>query len=418
MKTAKMTDKYSIYLFLINTLSFFMGFFSLSTLTYRFWPLINRFIGAFIVVSLVLIYFVSLKKKDLIFLLLVLLVDCLSFLRVHDFKQNLNDAIYWTTTLLFIWKLFDYHFSSNLYHSIGKLKMVYLFLALANTIIIAIGFFLKTCYTDAWNGNYYLCFAYSQHSFCCSVCITMVMCLFCFPKIKSDLAKLAVFLILTYALFQSGARTYLLSLPTLWYFFIKYSIFGKKKRLLVFCLLLLGFILFFFKSSMFEKMVYTYNNTWSSENSLVSFSSGRFEFWLIDLNAYSKLDWFQKIFGSGFDYVYLVNRDSYGLYIWAHNDFINTLLCNGLFGLFVYCTAFFTIFKCRSHFRRYDFFWVFFYIFSVTFINGLFAYQHYLFSFVFLFIFAEFATNKSLHAFYKNVSEGRPLVKAILTTKQ
>lgn len=65
-------------------------------------------------------------------------------------------------------------------------------------------------------------------------------------------------------------------------------------------------------------------------------SSGRFTFWKIDLLEYIKFNPFEKMFGSSFKFLEIINEKYFGLTIGAHNDLIELLLGIGFIGLLTY----------------------------------------------------------------------------------
>jgi hypothetical protein len=62
-------------------------------------------------------------------------------------------------------------------------------------------------------------------------------------------------------------------------------------------------------------------------------TSGRNIFWQYDWEAYSQWSLFKQIFGDGFRASRAVNFEKIGSYIYAHNDVLNLILCNGALGL-------------------------------------------------------------------------------------
>lgn len=371
--------------------TFLLAFFSFSTLTYRFWPAINIILGFFIFGILILIYFDSLKKKDIAILLPIILISVLSLRYMENISTNIGDALRWIITLMLLWKICDKDFSSKIFLSCKKISRVLNCISLINILIIAVGLFLDICYSHSWEGRYYICFAYSEHSFCCSALISFVLVLISAEKNKRYLIKIPCFLILSFSIFQSGARTYIISIIILWLFVFKYYIQNKKLKYYLIPLFMVLFVFFIVNSNIMEKIIFTYNNQYISNDTSTSISSGRFDFWKIDLHAFSELNLFDQLFGTSFDYVYIVNLNNYGLEIWAHNDFINVLLCNGIFGLFIYVVVLmrtiFVMFKNKV--KHFDAILVFMFYLIVAFINGLFGYQHYLYCYVLLYCFID-----------------------------
>lgn len=70
-----------------------------------------------------------------------------------------------------------------------------------------------------------------------------------------------------------------------------------------------------------------------------SFTSGRTVFWEKDVQAFLNANIVDRTFGQGYNLVYYVNKESIDAYIYAHNDFLNILIANGILGLLIYLVA-------------------------------------------------------------------------------
>ena len=46
-----------------------------------------------------------------------------------------------------------------------------------------------------------------------------------------------------------------------------------------------------------------------------------------------------RLFGQGYNFVYYVNKKAIDAYIYAHNDYLNILIANGVVGLLIYIVA-------------------------------------------------------------------------------
>lgn len=64
-------------------------------------------------------------------------------------------------------------------------------------------------------------------------------------------------------------------------------------------------------------------------------TSGRSVFWSYDILRYSQFSVLNKLFGTNFNKIFEINGEI-GPIIWAHNDFINILVTNGIAGLLIY----------------------------------------------------------------------------------
>lgn len=120
-----------------------------------------------------------------------------------------------------------------------------------------------------------------------------------------------------------------------------------------------------------------------------SFTSGRTVFWEKDLEAFQNADLTGKIFGQGYNLVYYVNKRAIDAYIYAHNDYLNIAIANGIVGLVIYFVALFDfVFKSiRKQNIRTVAVILSIFIFSFNaFLNGQYNYPAATISIMFLFL--------------------------------
>ncbi len=369
---------------LCKTLYFMLLFeilmFSFATLTYTLYPFINRVIGYILIPTFLGIYLLTIRKKDILILFLFAGVALISFVMANNFSKHLNDCIYYCFYGLLLWKLADNNFSKSFVDTMNRHLCLIKLFSIIEFLTILICLLVPSSYKTSWEDTYFSGLAYGSHALCCGICISASLFLFTIKKNSSDLLGLFVLTVYSYAILQSGARTYLVSLFAIWIIYFKYLVNNKEILKLFIPLIFVAGIYILFNSNFMQKMNFTVTNEYaSSENKLSNFTSGRLDFWLIDLNAYKFGTFLQLLFGQGFDSVYYINLTQYGLNIWAHNDFINSLLCNGIFGLIVYCIPMIKLFKVK-HRNKIMNFSIFIFVFGVAFINGMFGYAHYLFA--------------------------------------
>jgi hypothetical protein len=190
---------------------------------------------------------------------------------------------------------------------------------------------------------------------------------------------------------QHDRLIYCLSFPTVVFFFLgtsrtyfligligfllcQYSYFKSINKVISICVPLTIIGLFvFFGTSIYDKFVTSLTSDYYS--GINQFSSSRSIFWKADIDAFYSLPISSKLFGAGYNFVYLVNFETVGRYIWAHNDFIEILCTYGYFGLFVYFLVFFRIFNIpkRKGFALYIILILVIFVFNASF-NMLFTY--------------------------------------------
>lgn len=373
--------------------------FSFTTFTYSLWPSFlpaNRVLGLVIVAVIVFMYTRHLGRKDVLPCLIIISLCLMSLMMVSwSVSVTINDAIYWSVTILLLMKLANEEFRSLLLKSLLESKDFIKFVLILNNIVVLLSFTQTSSYSSSWGGRYFKGFAFSEHSLACAACITLVLTLLIIKDYKNTLIKMIWMIPCSFAILETGARSYIISLVVIWFFLYRFCIDKITTKALLVPVIIIAAVYMIQNSGFMEKMNYTATNSYVSDNVLESFSNGRSAFWLIDLQAYFESSFINKIIGNGFDYVYFINKTRYGIGVWAHNDFINVLLCNGLLGFSVYCMPYLRLFLTSYRSMRFiDFIFVNVFILSIAFINGLFVYQHYLYSFVLLYIIVEYFSNQ------------------------
>ena len=133
----------------------------------------------------------------------------------------------------------------------------------------------------------------------------------------------------------------------------------------------------FMNSNVFERMI---NISGSNSN---AYTSGRLEFWAADINAFLNSNIIHKIFGHGFEYVQIINKELTSVAIGAHNDYITLLLGLGLFGMLIYVSVLINEFKSTFMLKsiiKVAMLFVFWFV--PSFINGFYGYQLLLYSYI------------------------------------
>lgn len=149
------------------------------------------------------------------------------------------------------------------------------------------------------------------------------------------------------AILLGASRTYLLlggiCLAVNLYFTI------KSRRMFFLALGLMGVIsvIIVFSSAMGEKILSTFAPS-SYLTPMQVFTNGRSNFWVVDLQAYARQPILNQLLGCGYNFIRITNganlsAGSNG--IWAHNDFLQVLITNGVFGLGIYFYAMGKLFR-------------------------------------------------------------------------
>lgn len=366
-----------------------MLFYTMSALSYTIiesYISLSRIFGVLVLLFFFLITFRRINKKEIIVLIVsigLLLVQCVI---QGELRTNINDGLYWISTLLGLIILCKKDACQEIYNFYEQQhRFCWIFCTLCNGILL-LAFFTPSCYVYTWGSRSFTGFAVSNHVLASSACLLLCITLISTRRMKSDFIKLLFMIPGTIAILASAARTYLISLIIIWFFFFFYRVKSKNYKTACLPLLLIACYFGFINSAIYEKILNP--NTYVNTSGLEKLTAGRTVFWLIDIKKYMELNLIYKLIGHGFNYPYYVNEQFYGMRIWSHNDYINLLLSVGCIGCLIYVFTFFKAMKQLKNKKIYYIF-VFTYFMFVSFVNGLFSYQHYLYSFLLLFIFVD-----------------------------
>lgn len=369
--------KYDLFIDLIVLYCF-------TTLTYTLWPISspNMIVGILMFIVVLWIGLTDLSKKRFVLYFTVLFLFIFSFLFCENYSRNLTDGIYWIISIILMNKISNRGAQANVLLSLKHNKKLIKASVIILNMLLIISFFFPNCYLQEWGSRYYIGFTNASHTLCSGVCLLMVLILCVLTEEKKNIRNIAYFIPGIIAILESGARIFLIPVIVILYVFYRYYIDSITVKTVCFPILIIAAIYIFINSGMLEKFAFVKDNTYISSNMLGQITSGRTEFWMIDLNAFQDYSLLNKLVGKGFDNVYRINKAGYGMAIWAHNDVINTLLSTGLLGCLLYLIAFiqhiYTIFK--SHSTRIERALISSYIVIPMLLNGYCVYQHYLYS--------------------------------------
>lgn len=217
------------------------------------------------------------------------------------------------------------------------------------TCVTAFSFLLPFCYKYGWGGGrYFTSFTTDSFEIAPVAMFMLALNILLFSFDKNRVKALTYSAVPLACVFAAGTRTYLIVVMLEFILLLRMII----EKPIAFWVALAGVLLacFYiaaatnigqkFESAMFE--------TTDVNVFLEVFTNGRSEFWQVDLKAFLSSDWFTKLFGHGFSYVYELNLNAIGMRLYAHNDFLNVLLNFGIIGLLVYLASFFPIMSCMK----------------------------------------------------------------------
>ena len=375
-----------------------MVVFCFSTLTYSFWPPINRILAISIIAALGLNYVNKIRGKEVLLLLGMLCVFVCSLLTMEDTVQNVEDWLYWVITCMFLLLLGRKDFVARMAEETDSLRKFVLWIIILSNVVLVVGLNTPGCYINTRVGVYFQGFAYSEHSLCSASCLLLVLILLYYRGKRASIMQTLLMIIPSMAILDSGARTFLVPLIVIWVIYYVDFVKSKVTKMMLFPVAIGILLVVFANSSMLQKFINTSESVYISDDTMAAMSSGRLDFWKLDIEAYWDLNFFSKILGKGFDYVYKINMDGYGMRIWAHNDIIDLLLSAGLLGVTIYLVVFTSLVKNIYRMRHGGIkkFLLALFVILPMLLNGLFIYQHYLYSFVFLFVYYYWQGNTDL----------------------
>lgn len=319
---------------------YLMFFFPIGTVISSF-PILGNVInkityGILIVVLLYGILKTKVSKKN-VWLLLLLVGVYIYDINVTTWPlYNSNEFFYLGTWVVFmIYVSSNYNlFKRELICSVKQMKwMVWIW-----ELIVVISFVIPNCYQE----GYFLSFAGSSHRMDSSAMMILaaILILYRYQNFKK---RILLYLVIpSIAIALSGARTYIVLLGIILMAFYYYTNIKHTLRfyftIIPIAIIAIGIV---FSMPIMQQRV----NVMQEEaeyfdaigyNALTAVTSGRSTFWIIDLTQYWQSPILNRILGNGFNFVRYVNSVYYTAEIWAHNDFINIICCNGVLGLYLY----------------------------------------------------------------------------------
>lgn len=317
--------------------------FPISTLFQGYFHAINQVLFALLSILLVLLFAKKMKKESFYAIVLMTINYVYSLIVTSGELDNLNDMFYFPFVIVFLLYMSDSQASLETF--LIRNQRAVRFILNAWTILVFISLFLPSSYTIEWGGATYF------GSYCKSIfrlaptCVFIMTLAFCAMSFYEDRRCFFYTLLPIASIYMGGSRTYLLVGITLfvliWYYYVR-----SEKTFLLSVVPLAGILIFAISiSAMADKISATHSSSDNLFHAFASISNGRTIFWLAEVKAFFSSCVAGKLFGHGFNYVYDVNQQAVNTRIWAHNDFLQILLSNGLIGLGLYLFSIKKIFR-------------------------------------------------------------------------
>lgn len=318
-------------------------------------------------------------QAAIIFVLLYVLYFTVNGLVLStELSLNLENCIYWATTILLLIYLWKERNRIALYNAYQNAQKQMAFSAVVVISINLLGLLFGTNYeqTGAYKG-----FMVTSHS----MASTMVLAISNMSLYKKNIFHIISVTIMTFLLFASQARTFMLPLAVILYFELRQWMPDKIKRRAVIAIAIVSFVLIFPYTSMADKFMETLHNPYARDW-LSGITNFRSTLWEGDIDRFVTENWYLKLFGNGFSYTYQLHEALYGVKLWSHNDFFNLLIATGIIGLFGYVWILLnTIYSLHKDHKIWWFSFLFVtMIFGTAFFNGFYLYIAVVFSFAVL----------------------------------
>ena len=346
---------------------------------------LNRIVGAIITILLMVLFCNHTQKRLFIKMAVLILIAITSLIFTRNLAKEINDLIYLFVTLLMMAVIPR---NKQLFQkAIEKRTNIIIAVMTIECILLAVLLITRTGYSYNWGGSrYFRGLCNSQHTMA-SLCCLIISLLVYTSKKKGNYFSIGLLMLIpSYAVLETGARVFLFPLAILLFIYVLYAVRKRYLRILIYCfgIAVGGFIIL--HSTMAEKFSFVTGNLYAS-NFASAFTSGRAEFWKVDLDLFFSGNVFQLLLGRSFSDVYLTNLQQVNLDIWAHNDIIHLLVGMGIIGASLYISIIFNTLKSIKNNidNRLLFTVLVLYIFIPLLLNGFFGYQHYVYSFMILY---------------------------------
>ena len=105
-----------------------------------------------------------------------------------------------------------------------------------------------------------------------------------------------VLMLCAYIVLETGARTFIVPIAILVFYYIQHNIKSINTRTLVYSIGTFAAIYMVLNSSMLDKFTFVSSGANMAVNAIDGFTSGRSRFWIVDLDAFVSGNFFQFIF--------------------------------------------------------------------------------------------------------------------------
>lgn len=370
--------KINLYKWLLFLIAFFIP---VNLLKDLFSIPLTLVMGGGILLLLLLINIFSRSRYNIIIISVSILLFLLTLIFSNDIETNIRYFINWFSLINVLLLLANNDKIQGIKNCIIENEKKLHYVSIFNFILLVVLYFIPASHSLHWGiSDSFKAFTVS-HAVASSIATLLCFESVYFIRNRNFISYILMFFVLSFLAFETGARIYIISIISL--AILVFNIVIKKRNTkLVFVILSVLLALIIIPNSSFgEKMNITSNYQVVHNTSFLNaITSGRIEFWKIDVIKYfqsSPRIWF---FGNGFDYSYYINATFYHLEIFSHNLFLETLLSLGLMGFLLLLS----VIKRNYAILEYKFiiFIYSIYFVLVAFLNGMIDSQIYCFSLI------------------------------------
>lgn len=321
---------------------------------------------------------VILASKDRKGILVLLITNFLVLIQITLLRNmvDLNELMLFSDFILII--VYSYRRKSiNIYKEIiEENKKLAFILSIIILLVFSISFISGSGWINVWEGLQFVGVISFPHDACyffVGMQFYFVLFYYMFnKKIIKNICIVANTMFFIFALFTNARTPFILSAFIFIYFLHKLS---YKKYILIYftitiplSLMLIALILnkisyeFLYNLPIINKFIVTIQRG--------NFTSSRDVIWERIINSYNtSFNLIDKLIGKGTGFSQSINYAAVGKRLWAHNDFLETLVCTGYYGLSVYL---YTLVLLAKKIKSKIFILVFIF---VAFTNGIFVYR-------------------------------------------
>lgn len=348
---------------------------------------INRLIG-FSLMALLAYEWAATRKSHISYV--VALGFMTLFLRsvtaMTNASQEVSDWVYLASTLLILGLVTSEPSREGIRWALNRYRRHIVFVVVASTLLLLGLLVTHTGYVSAWGEEpYFEGLCNSEHTLASICTLLLVLVVFLARTGASRLMCIAASVVVLYALFETGARTYLIPACICMLFLIDSLV---ERRWAKVSLVVLAFALCavaFAGSGMASKFDFVQSNVWT-DSLFSAFTNGRDEIWLTDIGAWADSGPLGLLLGNSFSAIYKLNMAKLSLAIWAHNDLVMVLYGTGLIGLCLYAGVLcYLLRSMRANLHIGDFLLLAIFALFPLLLNGFFPYQHLVYAFALLY---------------------------------